>query len=342
MKTVLFLLLTVIFGCTSAAPVEYNSTIELSDYATDEVTDDDVTGAPPQCLSPELAAEITKIVNNASPFIKHQGNLPAFAATSCKQMLSLKPESKSGYYWIQGPTRAVRAFCLMDSKELFNEEGVWMKIADVNMTKPAATCPDPLEQQSVSSRELCHRSNTGCSSVVFPTHKVPYKKVCGRVIGYQYYSTDAFHPFYSQQSYTVDNSYVDGVSITQETTPRQHIWTFAAARDEVPSNSLYSCPCTNSLSHVAFTGLIPEFVGDDYFCESGTYVSATSSYYFDDPLWDGKGCGQFSSCCDGSKKPWFCKELPEPVETNIELRLCHDSYYSDEDILLETIELYVQ
>ena len=59
MKTVLFLLLAVIFECTSAAPVEYNSTVDLSDYVTDEGIDE-VTEAPLQCLSPELAAEITR------------------------------------------------------------------------------------------------------------------------------------------------------------------------------------------------------------------------------------------------------------------------------------------
>lgn len=154
-----FLSLAVVFKCSSAAPVEYNSTTELSDYVADEVTDDDVSGVSLQCLSPELAAEITKIVNNASPFIKHQGNLPAFAATSSKQMLLLKSESKSGYYWIQEPTKAVCVFCLVNSENLFSEEGVWMKIAAVSMTKPAATCPDLLKRASVSSRELCRRTS---------------------------------------------------------------------------------------------------------------------------------------------------------------------------------------
>ena len=59
---------------------------------------DEEAGASLQCLSPELVAEITKIVNNTSPFIKYRGDLPAFAANSCKQILSLKPDSKSGHY----------------------------------------------------------------------------------------------------------------------------------------------------------------------------------------------------------------------------------------------------
>ena len=335
MKVLQLLLLAVLVCEISTAPAVNNTT---------ELTEEVSTGSNVQCLSPALVADITKVVNDASPFIKHLGNLPAFAATSCAQILAMRPSSNSSYYWIQEPEKAVRVFCHMNGKELYNEEGVWMKIADINMTKTAAKCPNGLEQTTQSSKTLCRRASSsgGCSSIVFSTHGVPYTKVCGRVIGYQYYSPDAFYSFYTYQSYTIDNQYVDGVSITQKTTPRQHIWTFAAGSDEVPSNNKYSCPCTNSLSFVGFTGLIPEFVGNDYFCETGTHVSATSQYYFNDPLWDGKGCGRFSTCCDGGKKPWFCKELPEAVENDIEVRVCRDSHRSNEDILIEIIELYVQ
>ena len=53
----------------------------------------------------------------------------------------------------------------------------------------------------------------------------PYNKVCGRIIGYQVASPDAFrrHIFGS----AINQAYVDGVSITHGT-PRNHIWTYAA------------------------------------------------------------------------------------------------------------------
>lgn len=335
MKSLFLLLVIALFDGVNAAPAPAPNTNTTQLY-------EEMSGSELQCLSPALAKEITKVINNASPFIEHLGDLPAFAATSCKQILTMKPDSKSGYYWIQEPEKAVRVYCHMDDDELFGEEGVWMRIADVNMTQTAAVCPTGLVRVT-SPKTLCRKTtSSGCSSAVFSTHKVPYTKVCGRVIGYQYYNTNGFHPFYSHQTYTIDNLYVDGVSITQKTIPRQHIWTFAAAYDEVPGNNRYSCPCTNSLSYVAFTGLIPEFIGNDYFCETGSRVSVTNRYYLEDPLWDGKGCGRFSTCCDGGKRPWFCKELPEPVDSDIEVRVCCNENRSSEDVLLEIIELYVQ
>ena len=40
-------------------------------------------------------------------------------------------------------------------------------------------------------------------------------------------------------------SYLDGISLTHGHNPRKHIWTFAAALDEVGTNPSYNFPCTN-------------------------------------------------------------------------------------------------
>ena len=49
------------------------------------------------------------------------------------------------------------------------------------------------------------------------------------------------------------------------------------------------CPSTNSKSHVAFPGLIPEFIGDDFYCETGSRIAHSARYYLEDPLWDARG-----------------------------------------------------
>ena len=70
----------------------------------------------------------------------------------------------------------------------------------------------------------CTRSHTdhiGCSSVTFPTHGVPYTKVCGRAQGYQYYAPPAFHDYHNQGQTTLDSSYVSGLSVTYGS-PRSH------------------------------------------------------------------------------------------------------------------------
>ena len=292
------------------------------------------------CSNAFLLKEIARIVDNSSPGIKHLGDIPAYAATSCAQIAQLRPGSSSGYYWIQEGSGPARVFCQMDG-EKFGEEGVWMRVAGVNMTESNSQCPTGL-QLVTSPKRLCRKSVTsGCSSATYSVHSVPYRRVCGKVIGYQYFDTDGFKPFYANQQLTVDGLYVEGVSITHGRSPRHHIWTLVAARDEVPTNTIESCPCTNSKSYVPFTGLIPPFVGTDYFCETGSRVSSRNKYYLEDPLWDGQGCGRFSSCCDGGRKPWFCKELPVNVTDDIEMRVCC-GHKSNEDVLLETIELYIQ
>ena len=68
-------------------------------------------------------------------------------------------------------------------------------------------------------------------------------------------------------------------------------------------------------------------------------------YYLEDPLWDGKGCGRYSSCCEGEGKPWFFKDLSQSVTSDIEVRVCCDAPRHRiyiEYVLIEIISLYVQ
>ncbi len=88
-------------------------------------------------------------------------------------------------------------------------------------------------------------------------------RVCGRVIGYQFGLVKGFG------SETIDEDYIDGVSLTHGP-PRQHIWTFAAAQQKIVTNTdpvtSSSCPCINP--SVPFPFELPSFVGNDYFCDS--------------------------------------------------------------------------
>ena len=150
---------------------------------------------------------------------------------------------------------------------------------------------------------------------------------------------DAFAPYYGDRSHTIDDVYVDGVSLTHGQSPRQHIWTFANALDEVRSN-YYVCPCTKTDS--TFTGVVPPFIGSDYFCATGSRNDYAFQWYTADPLWDGESCGGSSTCCGFNNPPWFCKDLPQSTTDDIELRLCSDQDISKEDIGLEIVEIYVQ
>jgi hypothetical protein len=70
-----------------------------------------------------------------------------------------------------------------------------------------------------------------------------YSRVCGRIIGYQVNTPDAFHPICSGPR-DISNHYVDGISLTHGSNPRKHnIWTFAAGNNEYGDK--YGCPCGN-------------------------------------------------------------------------------------------------
>ena len=128
-------------------------------------------------------------------------------------------------------------------------------------------------------------------------------------------------------------------------TPRQHIWTFDNALDEIQSQN-WVCSCTKTDS--TYTGVVPplNFICNinfnDFFCETGNRYSYTSQWYTADRVWDGEGCGGTSTCCEFNSPPWFCTDLPQPTTDDIELRLCSDQDTSNDDTGLEIIELYVQ
>ena len=135
---------------------------------------------------------------------------------------------------------------------------------------------------------------------------------------------------------TIERAYVAGVSLTHGS-PRQHIWTFAAgATEDVPDRNNV-CPCDANMNII-----IPPFVGEDYFCESGVNSGlANQRLYSDDPLWDGEGCSNTSSCCSFNNPPYFTKQLPSPTSDPIEARLCRWDNIRD-DSPVEFMELYVK
>ena len=112
----------------------------------------------------------------------------------------------------------------------------------------------------------------------------------------------------------------------------------SGAVEEVATHIEDNCPCTRP--DIPYTGTIPSFVGQDYFCDTGSREALQYVFYPDDPLWDGQGCGSNSTCCEFNNPPWFCKQLPQPTTDDIELRLCGNQ--SDEDTPIEQVEIYIR
>lgn len=208
-------------------------------------------------------------------------------------------------------------------------------------------CPDGFELKERNSQptRLCKRNSSSpfCRSVIYPTHGVEYSRVCGRIVGYQWGRPNAFDV---NEAASIDEDYLDGFSLTHGSSPRSHIWSFAASRhDTAGENGGSACPCSSPVVNY------PSFVGEDYFCESGRDVGNDGNNPFkhhSDPLWDGQGCNDVATpCC--TRGSMFCKTFTTPTTDDIELRLCLDNQRpsnnpsgDDEDIRLELVEIYVQ
>ena len=265
-----------------------------------------------------------------------------FPASSCGD---IPQDSPSGEYWIQtnNPNSPVQVYCDV-TRTCCNTTGGWTRVANLDMTDPNQQCPDGfrLVNRTTAPQRTCGRPDnfTGCLSTTFPVHGIEYSQVCGRVIGYQDQTPDAFAPYWGNSALTIDDSYVDGISLTHGQLPRQHIWTFAAAVDEFRAQN-WVCPCTRP--DLTYTGAVPPFIGQDYFCETGSRNAVSLNiFYSDDPLWNGQGCGGTSTCCSFNNPPWFCKQLPQPTTDDIELRLCGDFNNMDEDTPIEIVEIYIK
>ena len=260
--------------------------------------------------------------------------------SSCKCIYNADPSSSSGYYNITiANGSVVQVYCDMEGTNCGGEGG-WTRVTYINMTQAGATCPVGLNQRSFNNMSYCGNTGPpGCIGTMFPT-LVEYSRVCGQVRGYQHGAPYAFYSYYINAGITIDDKYVDGVSITYGSAPRKHLWTYAAApRDHSNTNyDIYDCPCKQNNIIIA-----PPFIGTDYYCESGTTTSCCASItYLNDPLWDGQQCGAESLCCTHPNMPWFIKTLNETTTENLELRLCKGIYSPNADTPLDLIEILVQ
>ena len=257
---------------------------------------------------------------------------PHNPASFCEDLL---PNSTSGWYWLKNAEGNVsQQYCDME-KEGCGTRGGWMRVAHVDMTQPDQQCPTGLTTYNASKR-LCGRPSlyAGCVSTTFYTNNFPYNLVCGKLIGYQYGSPGGPCP-YTRGETTINDSYIDGVSLTHGS-PRQHVWTFIATLGE-NAGLCHACPCF-ALS----SGVYAPFIGNDYFCDTGSATLGQRNVLFDDdPLWDGQGCGPSNGCCTFNNPPWFCKQLPQTTYDDLEVRICANQAHPHEDIPIEIIELYV-
>ena len=191
-------------------------------------------------------------------------------------------------------------------------------MAHINMSEPEQTCPSPLRTITSPLRMCAGGTSSGCTSVPYTTLDLNFTHVCGQAMGYSYRTPDAMDGLIE----TIDNAYVDGLSITNGS-PRHHLWTYAAGGNG-------QCLCHSP----SYSSAPPSFVGQHYYCDG-------YSGNWDYSLWDGEGCSAGYTCCDPPNLPWFHRTLDIATTDDIEVRWCRDQDVSDEDVGVVLFELYV-
>ena len=157
--------------------------------------------------------------------------------------------------------------------------------------------------------------------------------MCGKIIGYQIGTVDAFSTQHTRG--------LDDVKLSHRNPP-ENIWMFIAAFAEnyKTGHKESLCPCINRSDSMIPAS--PTGVGSNYFCDTGARnIDVLLEFLKNDPLWDGAVCEGSSTCCSFNNPPWFYRELSESTD-DIEMNLCTDEPPDNENIGLHVVELYVQ
>ena len=205
-----------------------------------------------------------------------------------------------------------------------------------------ASCPSSLTLYEDGRNRYCKRSeNTpSCNSTILQNNGISYSQVCGKVTAYQYRAPDAVANSDNRIN-DLNSYYLDGISITRGS-PRQHIWSLIVGlqEDTVDRFSWAYCPCATGSPQT-----VQSFIGNNYFCESGNPTDYyDTKIYSNDVLWDGENCGSNEgSCCSAPGQPWFHRDYGTNTTTDyIELRICGDEGWRNEDTMLSKYEIYIK
>ena len=109
-------------------------------------------------------------------------------------------------------------------------------------------------------------------------------------------------------------SITHGGSFNDPSDPPTHIWSFVAGNTQSPGIIRMTSICPYDTGSDP-----PDFVGEDYFCESAIevdhatvtfmFAQLSTTFNFRNVLWDGEGCSAESECCSRFKHPYFVKQL---------------------------------
>lgn len=235
------------------------------------------------------------------------GKESKYAASSCREIAERRPNASSGYYYINDVSGSpFIAYCELE-REFINDTRGWMRLKLFNMSDQNVMCPDGLEVYQSMSKRLCRRKdvNAGCTYLKI-RNPLLWRQMCGKLVGYSERTLDGWRRHGvcpSPCAPNYRNPYIDGISVIAQMG-------------------------YNDYKHIWSS--LPNYGPDS---EVATHKSKFVGNNHDDQM--------------QSTDYWFCMTIPgDPLYPhqfyNIYAGICRDQTRTDEDVLLEHIELYVR
>ena len=324
-------------GCTGALTATEECNEGLAHNQAEEVKAKATSAATSTCkCAKEVTEALTKSLKSCvealSETVSCSGPPPPPAPPakpiSCKEILEKNPNSKNGEYTLYDPVakKDYKAHCVMTGEQQCGNIKGYTYVYEI---APSKECPVGF----IKTNSLCTRPPTksgGCFSFTVSTHGINYARVCILFYGYQVGTPDGVSG--SNRPGSIDEAYVDGVSITHGKSPRKHIWTYMASQSEKKP----ICPCSTGS-----TVKVPDFIGKNYRCESGNpdETAVSGKLYNEDMLWDGYDCNDVEDSCCGNRYTYAV--LPSSTTDDIDVRVCTDEATTDEDIAIYGVRMLV-
>ena len=255
--------------------------------------------------------------------------------TSCDELRKNDPTLKSGNYKLHIGGKVVPVYCHMG--KLCGTVGGWTRLGYFHAHR---RCPNG-QFRRITKRglRLCriNSNRAGCATASYSSHGIKYSTICGYAKGYQKGQVRAF-----VKRGSIYSNYVDGVSFQRfdvSTKKRKHVWSYACGWSEKARN-VFACPCNKG----ARKGVKPpSFVGNNYYCESGTSKRPTrAGFYRRDPLWDGQRFNNHERPCRKDMMPYFKRTYGSAITDYIIVKLCRTYPQRFRDVYLQRYGIFVK